>query len=179
MTRVLFDAADIGRAVTRLAHEIVESAPRSDRRVLLGIPRRGVVLAERLAATIEHLTGARPETGVLDVSAYRDDARMRSDPARERLPTRIPEAGIDGVTVVLVDDVLFTGRTVRAAFDALADLGRPQCVQLAVLVDRGHRDYPIRADFVGKNVPSHVTERVRVRVYEADGEDAVLMEAFS
>ena len=175
--RTVLSHADIARAVTRIAHEILESPRRAERIVLLGIPTRGVHLAERIADAMAEISGTRPECGALDVTMYRDD--LHQQPMRAPHETAIPEAGIDGATVVLVDDVLYSGRTIRAAFDALADLGRPRIVQLAILVDRGHREYPIRADFVGKNVPSHEQERVTVRLNGVDAEDAVLIEAVS
>ncbi|MCD1285001.1 MAG: bifunctional pyr operon transcriptional regulator/uracil phosphoribosyltransferase PyrR [Brevibacterium sp.] len=173
--RTVLDAPDITRAITRIAHEIIESDKGSDNLVLLGIPRRGVPLATRLADQIAEISGGETQAselvGSLDITMYRDDLRGGSYRAPE--PTRIPSAGIDGRTVVLVDDVLFSGRTIRAALDALADLGRPAKVRLAVLVDRGHRDLPIRADHVGKNLPTSSSERVNVSLAEIDGEDAV------
>ncbi|HLP22808.1 MAG TPA: bifunctional pyr operon transcriptional regulator/uracil phosphoribosyltransferase PyrR [Microbacteriaceae bacterium] len=169
--RSVLSHADISRAVTRIAHEILESPRRSDRTVLLGIPTRGVTLAERISIEMERISGVRPETGALDVTMYRDDLDRR--PTRTPHETVIPSSGIDGTTVILVDDVLFSGRTIRAAFDALSDIGRARNVQLAVLVDRGHREYPIRADFVGKNLPSNETERILVRLGEVDGADDV------
>ena len=173
--RTVLDAPDISRAITRIAHEILESNKGSDDLVLLGIPRRGVPLADRLAeaiATIEGRAEAASElAGGLDITMYRDDLRGGSYRAPE--PTRIPAAGIDVKTVVLVDDVLFSGRTIRAGLDALSDVGRPARVRLAVLVDRGHRDLPIRADHVGKNLPTSSSERVNVSLAEIDGDDAV------
>ena len=173
--RTVLDAPDISRAITRIAHEILESNKGSDDLVLLGIPRRGVPLADRLAeaiATIEGRAEAASElAGGLDITMYRDDLRGGSYRAPE--PTRIPAAGIDAKTVVLVDDVLFSGRTIRAGLDALSDVGRPARVRLAVLVDRGHRDVPIRADHVGKNLPTSSSERVNVSLAEIDGSDAV------
>jgi pyrimidine operon attenuation protein / uracil phosphoribosyltransferase len=152
-----------------------ESAPNkiilSPDTVLLGIPTRGVPLAKRLAERIKAFEDLTIPTGVLDVTLYRDDLSMRA--ARALGHTDIPAGGIDGKRVILIDDVLFSGRTVRAALDALQDLGRPRMVQLAVLVDRGHRELPIRADYVGKNVPTSLTEQVKVRLAEIDGEDAV------
>lgn len=170
-SRVVLDASDISRALTRIAHEILERNKGADDLVLLGIPRRGVALAERIAATIARVEGAGVRYGALDITMYRDDLRMR--PARTLEHTDIPAGGIEGAVVVLVDDVLYSGRTVRAALDALNDVGRPQAVQLAVLVDRGHRELPIRADFVGKNLPTSLAERVQVRLNEYDGDDAV------
>lgn len=170
-TRVVLDEADIGRAIRRIAHEIVEKARGSAGLVLLGIPTRGVSLAHRIAETITAIEGNEVAVGSLDITLYRDDLRMR--PARALEPTSIPAGGIDGKTVVLVDDVLFSGRTVRAALDALSDLGRPAVVRLAVLVDRGHRDLPIRPDYVGKNLPTSSSEQVKVQLTEIDGIDRV------
>jgi pyrimidine operon attenuation protein/uracil phosphoribosyltransferase len=169
--RVVLDARDISRALTRISHEILERNKGSQDLVLLGIPTRGVHLARRIAANISRVEGADVPVGSVDVTMYRDDLRMR--PARTLLPTEIPSGGIDGKVVVLVDDVLYSGRTIRAALDALNDIGRPQAVRLAVLVDRGHRELPIRADFVGKNLPTSLAEKVAVRLEEHDGEDGV------
>jgi pyrimidine operon attenuation protein/uracil phosphoribosyltransferase len=170
--RPVLQQADIDRALTRIAHEILESANLGDSHlVLLGIPTRGVLLAERIAAVLERLAPGRASAGALDVTMYRDD--LRSNPTRSPNPTRLPTGGIDGTTVVLVDDVLYSGRTIRAALDALTAHGRPRAVRLAVLIDRGHRELPIRPDFVGKNLPSSITERVNVRLTEVDGDDAV------
>ena len=169
--RVILSAADIDRALTRIAHEILEANKGSSDLVLLGIPRRGYPLAQRIAAKIAASdTGfdAAASLGQLDVTMFRDD--LRKNPARAPQPTRIPVQGIDGRTVVLVDDVLYSGRTVRAALDALVDVGRPRVVRLAVLVDRGHRELPIRADHVGKNLPTSSQEKVRVRLAETDPE---------
>ena len=141
--------------------------------MLLGIPTRGVELARRIAARLADIQGHEIPVGSLDITMYRDDLRLRR--TRALLPTEIPNGGIDGRLVVLVDDVLFSGRTVRAALDALGDIGRPRMVQLAVLVDRGHRELPIRADYVGKNLPTSLRETVRVQLAEQDGEDAVLV----
>ncbi len=171
--RTVLDARDISRALTRIAHEILERNKGAADLVLLGIPTRGVPLAQRVAAKIAAVEGIEIPVGSLDVTMYRDDLRMR--PARTLLPTDIPPGGIDGKTVVLVDDVLFSGRTIRAALDALNDLGRPRSVRLAVLVDRGHRELPIRADFVGKNLPTSLVEKVSVRLEEFDDADAVLI----
>jgi pyrimidine operon attenuation protein/uracil phosphoribosyltransferase len=166
----VMDADDIRRALLRMAHEIVERNRGAQGLVLLGIPRRGVALAQRLAANVAQIEGVAVAAGSLDVALYRDDlARRPFVPVRD---TRIP-ADLDGATVVLVDDVLFTGRTVRAALDALTDLGRPAAVQLAVLVDRGHRELPIRADFVGKNIPTRRSEDIEVHLKETDGADLV------
>jgi pyrimidine operon attenuation protein/uracil phosphoribosyltransferase len=164
---------EIRRALSRIAHEILERTHGGEGIVLLGIPTRGVYLARRLAARIGEFEGAPAPVGSLDVTMHRDDLRLR--PARALQRTEVPPTGIDGKTVVLVDDVLFSGRTVRAALDALNDLGRPRSVQLAVLVDRGHRELPIRADYVGKNLPTAHREAVRVQLAELDGEDSVLL----
>jgi pyrimidine operon attenuation protein / uracil phosphoribosyltransferase len=171
--REVLERQDIARALTRIAHEILERNKGARDLVILGIPSRGVPLAIRLAASIANVEGAPPAVGQLDVTMYRDDLRMR--PARSVGHTEVPRTGIDGRTVVLVDDVLFSGRTVRAALDALNDIGRPRAVQLAVLVDRGHRELPIRADFVGKNLPTSLQETVEVLLAEYDGRDAVLI----
>lgn len=172
--RPVLDGADIGRALIRIAHEILERNKGPDGLVLLGIPTRGVPLAHRLAARIAAVERAVP-VGALDVTMYRDDLRLR--PVRPLEPTDIPTGGVDDRLVVLVDDVLYSGRTIRAALDALGDLGRPRAVLLAVLVDRGHRELPIRADFVGKNLPTSQLETVRVHLEEIDGTDAVLLES--
>ncbi|MFE7750628.1 bifunctional pyr operon transcriptional regulator/uracil phosphoribosyltransferase PyrR [Streptomyces sp. NPDC057428] len=171
--RPVLEAPDIARVLTRIAHEIVERAKGADDVVLLGIPTRGVFLARRLAGKLEEITGLKTPVGSLDITMYRDDLRMR--PARTIGRTEIPGEGIEGRLVVLVDDVLFSGRTIRAALDALGDIGRPRAVQLAVLVDRGHRELPIRADYVGKNLPTSLRETVRVQLSEEDGRDAVLL----
>ncbi|MBU3866640.1 bifunctional pyr operon transcriptional regulator/uracil phosphoribosyltransferase PyrR [Streptomyces sp. 4503] len=173
--RPVLEAPDIARVLTRIAHEIVERAKGADDVVLLGIPTRGVYLARRLAARLEEITGkpGRIPVGSLDITMYRDDLRLR--PARALARTEIPDDGIDGRLVVLVDDVLFSGRTIRAALDALGDIGRPRAVQLAVLVDRGHRELPIRADYVGKNLPTSLRETVKVQLTEEDGRDSVLL----
>ena len=171
--RPVLDEADIARALTRVAHEILERNKGADDLVLLGIPSRGVPLATRLAARIADVEGRAVPVGSLDVTMYRDDLRLR--PARALEHTDIPPGGIDGKVVVLIDDVLFSGRTIRAALDAIGDIGRPKAVQLAVLVDRGHRELPIRADYVGKNLPTSLVERVTVHLTEYDGADAVLI----
>ncbi|WP_327412889.1 bifunctional pyr operon transcriptional regulator/uracil phosphoribosyltransferase PyrR [Streptomyces sp. NBC_01233] len=171
--RPVLEAQDIARVLTRIAHEIVERAKGADDVVLLGIPTRGVYLARRLAAKLEEITGSKIPVGSLDITMYRDDLRMK--PARAIGRTEIPGDDLDGRLVVLVDDVLFSGRTIRAALDALGDLGRPRAVQLAVLVDRGHRELPIRADYVGKNLPTSLRETVKVQLEEEDGRDAVLL----
>jgi pyrimidine operon attenuation protein/uracil phosphoribosyltransferase len=169
--RTVLDARDITRALTRISHEILERNKGAKDLVLLGIPSRGVHLAYRIAAKISEVEGTEVPVGSLDITMYRDDLRMR--PARTLAPTEIPSSGIDGKIVVLVDDVLYSGRTIRSALDAMNDIGRPQAVRLAVLVDRGHRDLPIRADFVGKNLPTSQAEKVSVRLAEYDGEDSV------
>ncbi len=169
--RVVLDARDISRVLTRISHEILERNKGPQDLVLLGIPTRGVGLARRVAARIAATEGVEVPVGALDVTFYRDD--LRQQPTRGPQHTVVPPGGIDGRTVVLVDDVLFSGRTVRAALDAMNDLGRPEVVRLAVLVDRGHRQLPIRADHVGKNLPSARTERVMVRLEELDGHDEV------
>jgi pyrimidine operon attenuation protein/uracil phosphoribosyltransferase len=175
MTAKVMDEADVRRAVTRIAHEILERDKGTDGLVLVGIADRGDDLARRLAREIQRIEGATVPVGVLDITFYRDDIGMRAE-APEVHETRIP-FDVNGRTVVLVDDVLFTGRTIRSAMDALMDLGRPTKIQLAVIVDRGHRELPIRADFVGKNVPTSRADDVRVLVEEMDGEDAVVLEA--
>jgi pyrimidine operon attenuation protein / uracil phosphoribosyltransferase len=169
--KTVLEQAEISRAMTRVAHEIIERTQGAEQVVLLGIPTRGVPLARRLASQIEQVEGRPIPHGSLDITMYRDDLRLR--PARTLGRTQVPPEGIDGKIVVLVDDVLYSGRTVRAALDALNDLGRPRAVQLAVLVDRGHRELPIRADYVGKNLPTSQSELVRVLLAEVDGEDAV------
>jgi pyrimidine operon attenuation protein/uracil phosphoribosyltransferase len=173
--RTVLDSGDISRALSRISHEILERNKGADGLVLLGIPSRGVPLAERIAERIAAVEGRGVPCGSLDVTMYRDDLRLK--PARTLLPTQIPDEGIDGKTVVLVDDVLYSGRTIRAALDALTEVGRPKGVQLAVLVDRGHRQLPIRADYVGKNLPTSAEEQVRVRVAEIDGVDEVTITA--
>ncbi|KAA6223049.1 bifunctional pyr operon transcriptional regulator/uracil phosphoribosyltransferase PyrR [Streptomyces albofaciens JCM 4342] len=171
--RPVLEGPDITRMLTRIAHEIVERAKGADDVVLLGIPTRGVFLARRLAAKLEEITGRPVPVGSLDITMYRDDLRL--GPARALARTEIPGDGIEGRVVLLVDDVLFSGRTIRAALDALNDIGRPRAVQLAVLVDRGHRELPIRADYVGKNLPTSLRETVKVLLTEEDGRDAVLL----
>jgi len=172
--RTVLDARDIARALTRISHEILERNKGAQDLVLLGIPKRGVPLAQRIAERVAAVEGYDVPVGSLDITMYRDDLRLK--PARALLPTEIPADGVDGKVVVLVDDVLFSGRTVRAALDALGDVGRPRAVQLAVLVDRGHRQLPIRADFVGKNLPTSLAERVRVTLDGVDEIDAVTIE---
>lgn len=173
MPRQVLDDTDIARSLKRIAHEILERNHGAEDLVLLGIPTRGVPLAQRIAAHIE-ATEARVDVGSLDITPYRDD--LRSQPMRAMERTELPLEGIGDKVVVLVDDVLFSGRTVRAALDAINDIGRPRRVQLAVLVDRGHRELPIRADFVGKNLPTSRGERVLVKLAELDGTDAVEIE---
>ena len=182
VSRVVLSAADIERALTRIAYEILEANKGSADLVLLGIPRRGFPLAQRLATK---LAASDPSldpaaiVGQLDVTMFRDD--LAHQPTRAPQRTELPASGIDGKTIVLVDDVLYSGRTIRAALDALVDLGRPRAVRLAVLVDRGHRELPIRADHVGKNLPTSSSEKVRVRLCEIDGgnaaQDEVVIEA--
>jgi pyrimidine operon attenuation protein/uracil phosphoribosyltransferase len=167
----LMDEAEVRRSITRIAHEIVERNKGAEGVVLVGIAARGDDLARRLSAEIDRIEGRTVPVGALDITFYRDDIGIRAE-APEVHETRI-DFDINGWTVVLVDDVLFTGRTIRSALDALVDFGRPTAIQLAVLVDRGHRELPIRADFVGKNVPTRKDEDVRVALREVDGEDAV------
>lgn len=171
--RTVLESSDIDRVLTRISHEIIERAKGADNLVLLGIQTRGVPLAHRIGAKISGFESVDVPVGALDITMYRDDLRLR--PARALETTALPDIGIDGRTVVLVDDVLFSGRTVRAALDALNDLGRPRVVRLAVLVDRGHRQLPIRADYVGKNLPTSLDESVRVRLTETDGMDSVTL----
>jgi pyrimidine operon attenuation protein/uracil phosphoribosyltransferase len=169
----VLDAQEIRRAMSRIAHEILERTHGGDQVILLGIPTRGVPLAQRLAVLIGEFEGLKVPCGSLDVTMHRDDLRLH--PARTLGRTELPPDGVDGKTVVLVDDVLYSGRTVRAALDALNDLGRPRSVQLAVLVDRGHRELPIRADYVGKNLPTSQREVVHVHLAEVDGQDGVMI----
>lgn len=177
--RELMSAADVSRTISRMAHQIIEKTALDDaslagdapRVVLLGIPTRGVDLAARLAARIAEFVGVELASGALDITLYRDDLNIK--PPRPLEDTSIPAGGIDGALVILVDDVLFHGRSVRSALDALRDVGRPRAVQLAVLVDRGHRELPVRADYVGKNVPTSLAETVHVLLVEQDGRDAV------
>ena len=169
--RTVLQDADIARALTRIAHEILESNRGAHDLVLLGIPTRGTTLAHRLALLIESIAQEPVGVGSLDVTLFRDD--LAKHPTRSPHPTQIPAGGIDGKTVVLVDDVLFSGRSIRAALDAIQSIGRPAAVRLAILIDRGHRELPIRPDFVGKNIPSARTERVNVRLFENDGAEEV------
>jgi len=174
-TRTVLHEADISRALTRISHEILESNKGPDDLVLLGIPTRGVTLAARIGALLADISGTPVPVGALDVTMYRDD--LHRNPTRTPQPTQIPAGGIDGKTVVLVDDVLFSGRSIRAALDALQDIGRPAAVRLAILVDRGHRELPIRPDFVGKNLPSARSERVNVHLAEVDALEEVTIES--
>jgi pyrimidine operon attenuation protein/uracil phosphoribosyltransferase len=169
--KTILSSTELTRVVDRIAHQILEKTEGARDCVLLGIPTRGVPLARRLAARIRAFEGVDVPAGSLDITLYRDDLRLRGTRAVGR--TDLPADGIDSRLVILVDDVLFSGRTVRAALDALKDLGRPKVVQLAVLVDRGHRELPIRADYVGKNIPTALTESVRVLLSEVDGVDEV------
>jgi len=175
--RVVLDASDISRSVTRIAHEILEDSKGAADVVILGIPNRGVPLAHRIGGLIETFEGREIPVGSLDVTMFRDD--LRRGKLRSLEPTNIPSCGIEDRLVVLVDDVLYSGRTVRAALDALGEFGRPRAVRLAVLVDRGHRELPIRADFVGKNLPTSRSETIRVRLREVDDTDEVVLEATS
>ena len=173
--QLVLSAADVARITDRIAHQIIENIARGDfDAVLLGIPTRGVPLAHRLAERIERFAGVALPVGSLDITLYRDDLRLRG--VRPLAQTAEPAGGIDGRTVVLVDDVLCSGRSCRAALDALTELGRPRVVQLATLVDRGRRELPIRADYVGKNLPTAPDQRVRVLLSEVDGRDAVLVD---
>jgi len=169
--KVILDSADVQRVVDRISHQILEKTQGAADTVLLGIPTRGAPLARRLAARISTFEAVDIPVGVLDITLYRDDLRRHA--TRAVGPTQVPTGGIDGKRVILVDDVLFSGRTVRAALDALNDVGRPASVQLAVLVDRGHRELPIRADYVGKNIPTSLAESVKVTLAETDGVDEV------
>jgi pyrimidine operon attenuation protein / uracil phosphoribosyltransferase len=169
--KVILASADVQRVVDRIAHQILEKTQGAAETVLLGIPTRGAPLARRLASRISTFEDVAVPVGVLDITLYRDDLRRHA--TRAIGPTELPPGGIDGRRVILVDDVLFSGRTVRAALDALNDVGRPASVQLAVLVDRGHRELPIRADYVGKNIPTSLAESVKVTLAETDGTDEV------
>ncbi|SIT75250.1 pyrimidine operon attenuation protein / uracil phosphoribosyltransferase [Microbacterium sp. RU33B] len=174
-TRTVLHEADIARALTRISHEILEANKGPDDLVILGIPTRGATLADRIGGLLTEFSGRPVPVGSLDVTMYRDD--LHRNPTRSPQPTQIPAGGIDGKTVVLVDDVLFSGRSIRAALDALQDIGRPAAVRLATLIDRGHRELPIRPDFVGKNLPSSREERVNVRLVEVDGLEEVTIES--
>jgi len=172
----VLEGHEVGRVLARLTHQLLEreaAAAADHRLVLLGIPTRGVALARRIAVLAARFEGLEVPVGALDITMYRDDLALRG--VRALAATELPPAGVDGATVVLVDDVLFSGRTVRAALDALSDVGRPRAVQLAVLVDRGHRELPIRADYVGKNIPTSLQETVHVLLEEYDDRDAVLV----
>lgn len=172
--RIVLDRVAIGRALTRIAHEILERNQGADQLALVGIHTRGVYLSVRLADKIEAVEGVRPQCGEIDITLYRDDVgRSRTQP--EVRSTSIPFK-VDTLRIVLVDDVLYTGRTVRAAMDALVDFGRPKSIQLAVLVDRGHRELPIRPDYIGKNIPTSYEERVSVCLAEHDGHEQVVIE---
>src|ERR687891_2688829 len=175
--KVVLDRDDLRRTLLRIAHEIIEKNPGSDSVALVGIHNRGAVLARRLHALVGELSGSQVPLGDLDISFYRDDLESREPGAQPVVHASHLDFDLEGRTVVLVDDVLFTGRTVRAAIDALFDYGRPQRVQLAVLADRGHRELPIRPDYVGKNLPTARGERVNVRVEEIDGIDEVAIDA--
>ena len=165
---------DVRRALARVAHEILEHNRGAEDLVIVGIHTRGVYLARRIAANLAEFEGVEVPVATLDVSLYRDDLRVRDQSQTKLQPTDIP-IGIQGKRVVLVDDVLYTGRTIRAAMDALVDFGRPQLIQLAILLDRGHRELPIRADYVGQNLPTAIEERVKVRLLETDGADEVAL----
>ena len=171
---VILNAGEINRALRRISHEILEKNHGSADVVLLGIPTRGAHLSLRIAQEIESIEKNSVRHGILDITMYRDDLKMRSP--RPLLPTEIPSGGIDNTHVVLVDDVFYSGRTIRAALDAINEVGRPRTVQLAVLIDRGHRELPIRADYVGKNIPTAKEESVRVHLVETDGVDQVVIE---
>lgn len=171
---IAMPADDMRRAISRIAHEILERNSGSEKITLLGIPTRGNFLAERISQAITDIEKRTVPTGSLDITLHRDDLRTRSP--RALMPTRIPAEGIEDRNVILVDDVLFSGRTIRAALDALGEVGRPRTVQLAVLVDRGHRELPIRADYVGKNLPTSKNQSVLVKLSEFDGVDEVVIE---
>jgi pyrimidine operon attenuation protein/uracil phosphoribosyltransferase len=177
--KVLLDAEALGRTLSRIAHEIIEGNPELDAVALVGIQTRGVPLAQRLARLIEERAGEAPAVGTVDITFYRDDVAVRAGEAPRRAQPLVRETQLgfplEGRTVVLVDDVLYTGRTIRAAIDALFDYGRPTRVQLAVLVDRGHRELPIRPDYVGKNLPTARTERIQVQLLEVDEVDQILL----
>jgi pyrimidine operon attenuation protein / uracil phosphoribosyltransferase len=170
--RTVLSEADIGRAIRRISHEIIEANAGAEHLVILGIPTRGVSLAHRIGKELSVIAGVQVPAGSIDITMYRDDLAERSRPLGE---TSVPVPTIEDMVVVLVDDVLFSGRSVRAAMHALADLGRPRQIKLAVLVDRGHRELPIRPDFVGKNLPTAASERVTVRLVEVDGSDEVVI----
>ena len=171
---LVLPAPDISRALTRISHEILEKNSGSSTITLLGIPTRGAHLAKRIAEIISKIEAVPVQVGTLDITLHRDDLRLR--PPRALMPTTIPSLGVEDRNVILVDDVLFSGRTIRAALDALGEIGRPKTVQLAILVDRGHRELPIRADYVGKNIPTSITQSVTVHLTELDSVDEVLIE---
>lgn len=173
--KAVLSSADITRALTRISHEIIEKNRGSEEILLLGIPTRGIHLAERIGLEMSRIVSSSIPVGTLDITLHRDD--LRSKPPRALTPTKIPPSGINGKRIVLVDDVLYSGRTIRAALDALGEIGRPAMVQLAVLIDRGHRELPIRADYVGKNLPTSHEEIVKVSITEVDGEDLVQIAA--
>jgi pyrimidine operon attenuation protein/uracil phosphoribosyltransferase len=174
---VILNSGEISRALRRISHEILEKNHGSDNLLLLGIPTRGAYLGRRIASAISEIEKNELESGTLDITMYRDDLRLKAP--RTLLPTSIPGGSIDGKDVVLIDDVFYSGRTIRAALDALNELGRPKSVQLAVLIDRGHRELPIRADYVGKNIPTAKEESVRVHLSEIDSIDEVIIEGRS
>ena len=171
---LVLPAPDISRALTRISHEILEKNSGSSTITLLGVPTRGAHLAKRIAEIISKIEAVPVQVGTLDITLHRDDLRLR--PPRALMPTTIPSLGVEDRNVILVDDVLFSGRTIRAALDALGEIGRPKTVQLAILVDRGHRELPIRADYVGKNIPTSITQSVTVHLTELDSVDEVLIE---
>jgi pyrimidine operon attenuation protein/uracil phosphoribosyltransferase len=174
---VILNSGEISRALRRISHEILEKNHGSDNLLLLGIPTRGAYLGRRIASAISEIEKSELESGTLDITMYRDDLRLKAP--RTLLPTSIPGGSLDGKDVVLIDDVFYSGRTIRAALDALNELGRPKSVQLAVLIDRGHRELPIRADYVGKNIPTAKEESVRVHLSEIDSIDEVIIEGRS
>ena len=174
---LVLPAPDLTRALTRISHEILERNAGSSNITLLGIPTRGAHLANRIAEIITKIEGVPVQVGTLDITLHRDDLRMR--PPRALMPTVIPALGVEGRDIILIDDVLFSGRTIRAALDALGEIGRPKSVQLAILVDRGHRELPIRADYVGKNIPTSREQSVVVHLVELDGVDEVVVEGGS
>jgi len=174
-SRIVADPDDISRALRRLAHQVVENVKDVTNVVIMGIPTRGVPIAQRLAKNIGDIENISIPVGSLDVTLFRDDLQMRPSKALEQ--THLPVEGIDGKIVILVDDVLFSGRTIRAALDAINEYGRPAVVQLAVLVDRGHRELPIRADYVGKNLPTSLNEKVSVQISEIDSVDQVVIQS--
>ncbi|OGW82240.1 MAG: bifunctional pyr operon transcriptional regulator/uracil phosphoribosyltransferase [Omnitrophica bacterium RIFCSPHIGHO2_02_FULL_51_18] len=174
MSKLILDAPSVERSVIRIAHEIVEKNKSTQGLCLVGIQRRGVILAKRLQETIKEISGAEVPIGVLDINLYRDDlTKVFEQPVIHKTEINFD---LDNKIVVLVDDVLYTGRTIRCAMDALVDFGRPKCIQLAVLIDRGHRELPIRADFVGKNIPTSKEESVRVNLMETDGKEEVVVQ---